>query len=249
MDDVGHWFRNLPTMTRVWFGSTVGLSLISWLGLISPYSLALHHEPLFRSFQLWRPVTSLFCYPINPSTGFHFLILLYFLYSYSLRLETGFFVQRPADYLFMLLFCWVNCVIASLLGGIMFLMDSMVAVVLYVWCQLNKDLIVTFWFGTTFKAMYLPWVFLGFTMITSGRGMLVFIGILVGHLYFFLMFKYPQDFGGATLLRTPQILYDYFPNYRENVYGFGQAPTARRSNDDGGTGGRGIFRGQGHTLG
>lgn len=32
------------------------------------------------------------------------------------------------------------------------------------------------------------------------------LGILVGHLYFFLMFKYPQDFGGQQWLFTPQIL-------------------------------------------
>ena len=31
-------------------------------------------------------------------------------------------------------------------------------------------------------------------------------GIIVGHLYFFLVFKYPQDFGGAQLLKTPSFL-------------------------------------------
>ena len=31
------------------------------------------------------------------------------------------------------------------------LMDPMILSVLYVWCQLNKDQIVSFWFGTRFK--------------------------------------------------------------------------------------------------
>jgi derlin-1 len=31
-------------------------------------------------------------------------------------------------------------------------------------------------------------------------------GVAVGHLYFFLMFKYPQDFNGVQLLKTPEIL-------------------------------------------
>ncbi len=35
------------------------------------------------------------------------------------------------------------------------------------------------------------------------------LGIAVGHIYFFLMFKYPQDFNGVQLLQTPQILYKY----------------------------------------
>ena len=51
-------------------------------------------------FQIWRPVTAIFFY--KPS--FHWLINLYFLYSYSMRLETGIFAGRPADYAFMLFF-------------------------------------------------------------------------------------------------------------------------------------------------
>lgn len=31
-------------------------------------------------------------------------------------------------------------------------------------------------------------------------------GNLVGHLYFFLMFKYPMDLGGRAFLSTPEIL-------------------------------------------
>ena len=31
------------------------------------------------------------------------------------------------------------------------LLDPMILSVLYVWCQLNKDQIVQFWFGTQFK--------------------------------------------------------------------------------------------------
>lgn len=51
------------------------------------------------------------------------------------------------------------------------------------------------------------------------------MGIAVGHLYFFLMFKYPQDYNGVQLLRTPDILYKYFPNSSNNVHGFfGRAP-------------------------
>lgn len=81
----------------------------------------------------------------------------------------------------------------------------MILSVLYVWCQLNKDVIVNFWFGTRFKAMYLPWVLLAFNFILSGA-MFSLVGIVVGHLYFFLKFKYPQELGGASYLETPGIL-------------------------------------------
>ncbi|KAB7495933.1 Derlin-1 [Armadillidium nasatum] len=228
MGDIGTWFSTLPTMTKYWFGGTIAVSLMGRFGLLNPHWLILHYGFIYNFHLL--PYS--FYYPINPATGFHFLINLYFLYNYSLRLETGMFAGRPADYLFMLLFMWTCCVIVGLLAGFMVLMDAMVISVLYIWCQLNKDMIVSFWFGTQFKAI----------------GMVELAGILIGHFYYFLAIKYPQDFGGVTLIQTPQFLYNWFPNQRGYVAGFGQAPQFRRpdrGDDDRG----GLFRGRGHTLG
>jgi len=77
---------------------------------------------------------------------------------------------------------------------------------LYLWCQLNKEVVVSFWFGTRFKAMYLPWVLFAFNLVVNGRGMLDLVGIVVGHLFFFLMFQYPQEFNGPQVLTTPNFL-------------------------------------------
>lgn len=58
--------------------------------------------------------------------------------------------------------------ILALFAEVYFLLDCMVMAVLYVWCQLNRDVTVQFWFGTQFKAMYLPWILLAFNMILRG---------------------------------------------------------------------------------
>lgn len=84
-------------------------------------------------------------------------------------------------------------------------MDPMVLSVLYIWCQLNKEQIVSFWFGTRFKAGYFPWVLFAINLVISGGGLHELIGILVGHLYFFLNFQYPQE-GGRQLLYVPTFL-------------------------------------------
>merc|ERR1712080_344140 len=120
------------------------------------------------------------------------------------RMETGVFDGRPADYFFMLLFNWMLDIIVALFMSIPFIMDPMVMSILYVWCQLNKDTIVNFWFGTQFKAMYLPWVLFGFNMIIAGGGVMELVGILIGHMYFFLMFKYPQDSGAPAFSPRPR---------------------------------------------
>lgn len=118
MSDLSDWFKSVPFFTRYWFGCSVGLSLIGRLGLVDPLNLVLLYEPLKR-FQIWRLVTCVFFYPINPKTGFHFLLNMYFLYNYSRRLETEAYAGKPSDYLFMLLFNWICCVIVGLVADIM----------------------------------------------------------------------------------------------------------------------------------
>ena len=123
--------------------------------------------------------------------------MLYYLYLCSIKLETGIFNGRPAGYLFMLIFNWLlavtmalflqfwhQTVFYNLLEPIWFLkymtygyetfpsvlMEPMVMSVIFVWCKINKeDTLVNFWFGTQFKAMYLPWVLFGFNLIISGK--------------------------------------------------------------------------------
>jgi len=243
--DLSQWYHSIPIISKYWFTGTIVLPLISRFGLINSWWLVLEYNLFIHKFQIWRPITALFFYPITPQTGFHYLIMLYFLYSYSIRLETGIFDGRPADYLFMLIFNWLCLVIIALFADIYVLLEPMVLSVLYVWCQLNKDMIVQFWFGTQFKAMYLPWVLMIFNMILRGGGMNEILGILVGHLYFFLTFKYPQDFGGRSFLRTPEFLYRFLPNRLGGVHGFGVAPSNRRAANDNGAHGWG----RGQTLG
>ncbi|XP_076167163.1 derlin 1 [Ptiloglossa arizonensis] len=249
MSDVRNWFNSLPIFTRYWLLCTAVFTLIGRFGLVNPGSLTLSYDRFINNFEIWRAATSVFFYPLSPGTGFHFLINCYFLYNYSLRLERGEYDGRPADYCFLLLFNWMCCVLIGLIADLYFLMDPMVLSILYVWCQLNKDAIVNFWFGTQFKAMYLPWVLFAFNLIISGGGMMELFGILVGHLYVFLKFKYPQELGGPELLNTPKILESYFPPQRGGIAWFGTVPAQRSQAQPA----RNIFGGhnwgRGHVLG
>jgi len=246
-NDIGDWFRSIPIISRWWFSLTVIFPLAGRIGLLNPFYMILNFDLVFKHFQIWRLFTTFVFLPLSPMTGFHYLLNLYFLYSYSTRLETGLFDGRPADMLFMLIFNAICLLIVGFVMKLMLLMDPLILSVLYIWCQINKDTIVSFWFGTQFKAMYLPWVLAAFNMILGQGGLLEIIGIFVGHLYFFLAFKYPQDFGGRRFITTPSILYKYLPNRRGGVSGFGQAPASRRP--PGGGDGRGGFPGGGNRLG
>lgn len=248
-NDIGDWFRSIPLITRWWFVLSIIFPLLGRIGLISPYYMFLEFSLVFYKFQIWRLFTSFVFMVLSPQTGFHFLINLYFLYSYSTRLEGGLFDGRPADMLFMLVFNAICLVIVGFILQLYFLMDALILSVLYIWCQINKDTIVQFWFGTQFKAMYLPWVLAAFNMVLGRGGVMEIVGIFVGHLYFFLTFKYPQDFGGRRFITTPAFFYRCLPNRRGGVSGFGQAPAAGGGGGGAGGGGGGGFPGGGNRLG
>lgn len=253
MSEIADWFKSLPFFTRYWLSLSIALPVAARFRLISQYYLVFDYKEVFKHLQLWRPFTSVFFYPM----GIHYLMNLYFLCSYSSRLETTTYNGRPADFLFMLLFNFICILVVAIFTNLQLLMDPMVLSVLYIWCQINKDTIVTFWFGTRFKAGYLPWVLFAINLVISGGGFYELIGILVGHLYFFLNFQYPQE-GGRQLLFVPSFLYKYFPNQSGGFGSFGSAPQRRppRASDSGDApatqGSQGWFGhnwGTGHVLG
>ncbi|KFM74347.1 Derlin-1, partial [Stegodyphus mimosarum] len=243
MSDIGNFFQSLPLFTRYWFSLSIFFPLLGRFGLVNPMHLILDYSSFIHRFQIWRPVTAVFFYPLGPNSAFSYLMNLYFLYNYSVRLETGLFAGRPADYLFLLLFNWITLVVSGLMLNLWLLMDPMILSILYIWCQFNKDTIVNFWFGTQFKAIYLPWILFAFNFIMAGGGFNHILGILVGHLYYFLMYTYPLNYGGSSLLQTPQILYDYFPS-RRTAPGVGVPPPSRQAPPNNRRG-----WGQGHVLG
>ncbi|CAB3408215.1 unnamed protein product [Caenorhabditis bovis] len=229
MSDLGDWLRTVPIITRHWFVISVILPLLGRFGFINPAWMFLEWNLVINKFQIWRPITALLFYPLSPQTGFNWLMMVYFLYTYSKSLESDIFSGRPADYLYMLLISWFVCAGMCMAIGVYFLLEPMVMCVLYVWCQMNKDTIVSFWFGMRFKAAYLPWVLCGFNAILRGGGLNELIGIFVGHVYYFLAFQYPGDHNGVRILETPEFMYQLLPNEEGGVHGFGGSEEARRN--------------------
>ncbi|CAI4222200.1 unnamed protein product [Auanema sp. JU1783] len=229
-NEFGDFFRSIPLITRHWFAASIIFPLLGRIGLLPAQWMYLDWNLIAYKFQFWRPITSLVYYPLSPQTGFHWLIMIYFLYQYSKSLEEGTYAGRPADYLFMLLVNWIVCTGLCLALGSYFMLEPMVISVLYVWCQLNKETIVSFWFGTRFKALYLPWVLCGVNAVLRGSGFVELLGILIGHTYYFLAFKYPEDHDGAQLISTPSFLVDMLPHQVGGVHGMaGAQPEARRA--------------------
>eukprot|EP00056_Hartaetosiga_gracilis_P008863 m.127390 g.127390 ORF g.127390 m.127390 type:complete len:248 (-) comp13008_c0_seq1:3014-3757(-) len=239
------WARSVPPVTRVLFFGSAAVTLLANFGVIPPSQLILNFPLVFNEFEIWRLFGSVFFFG---KLGFPFLINLYFLYSYSKQLETGIFAQKTADYVYMILVIWLVLLLVGFLVPLMLIGLPLVFAIVHVWCHTNPNQILSFWFGTKFKAIYFPWVLFGFSILTGKGGIAELIGIICGHIYFFLKFKYPE-LGGQSFLETPLFIKRFFPDdtggVRAGVHG--DAPAARRPNQPPPP--RNMFGGRGHVLG
>ncbi len=61
-----------------------------------------------------------------------------------------------------------------------------------------------------FQAPYLPWVLFAFSLLLGNSVIVDLMGIIVGHIYYFLEDIFPRQQGGFRLLKTPRFLYVEF---------------------------------------
>jgi Derlin-2/3 len=97
-------------------------------------------------------------------------------------------------------FAWMLCIGASILCAfgyifqLLFLGQSLSFMILYVWTRNNPDE-QTSVFGFKVQAFYLPWCLLLFNLLIGNDVFNPFLGVVAGHIYYFLHFIAPQTYG------------------------------------------------------
>jgi len=236
MGDIQSWWDNLPVFTKYLFVGSFGLTLAANFGLVSFAYLILDWHAVFTQFQLWRLVT---CFLFHGALGFPFLINMLFLVRYAGDLERNVFGGRLSDYLYMVLLSCGLLLIAGYFMKSYILGMGLIMVLIYYWSRKNPDMVMSFLFGFQFKAIYFPWVLVGFNVLMGGFPLIYIMGIMVGHVYFFLEDVHPRV-SGKRYLKTPQFMYDIIPP-RYNSWAQPQQPQQQPQG--------GFFGGRGQALG
>mmetsp|Transcript_3858 Transcript_3858/g.5391 ORF Transcript_3858/g.5391 Transcript_3858/m.5391 type:complete len:238 (+) Transcript_3858:60-773(+) len=206
-NDLERWWKELPIITKYLFASSFGLTLAANFGIINPYYIILDFQQVFRSLEIWRLAT---CFFFHGRLGFSFLIHMIFLVRYGESLEKSVFAGRTADYLFFILFGGTLLLVASFFLNFKILGASLIMMIIYLWSRKNPNVTMSFMFGLRFQSFYFPWVLVAFDVLMGGFPLPELVGILVGHVYFFLQDIYPAT-GGPRYLQTPQFLQNLFP--------------------------------------
>lgn len=206
MGTLQDWYFEIPLVTRIYLTSSVLITAACSLELLSPFTLYFNWKLVFLKGQVWRLFTN-FCFfgPIGLDFTFH----MFFLVRYCRLLEEGSFRGRTADFLMMLLFGGaIMCLVAPHINIPPFLGSPLAFMMVYVWGRRNEHVRMSFLGLFHFRAPFLPWTLLGFSVLLGNSPVIDLMGIVVGHLYFFCEDVYPSTRAGRgrKILRTPRLL-------------------------------------------
>ncbi|EPB88351.1 hypothetical protein HMPREF1544_04817 [Mucor circinelloides 1006PhL] len=200
------WFTEIPPITRIYVSAACCTSIAVQLGFIHPLQLWLNYESIAHDFQWWRLITNFFYFgPLSIDFGFH----IFFLARYSRMMEEGFFRNKPADYVWLMVFSASVLLIIVPFASLPFMGSALSFTMVYIWARRNPYVRLNFLGLLVFTAPYLPWVLLIFSLCLGGQiptGDI--LGVLVGHIYYFFEDVWPRDpvSQGKKWLATPRII-------------------------------------------
>ncbi|KAK4515851.1 Aldedh domain-containing protein [Mucor velutinosus] len=203
------WFTEIPPITRIYVSAACCTSIAVQLGFIHPLQLWLNYESIAHDFQWWRLITNFFYFgPLSIDFGFH----IFFLARYSRMMEEGFFRNKPADYVWLMVFSASVLLVISIIvpfASLPFMGSALSFTMVYIWARRNPYVRLNFLGLLVFTAPYLPWVLLIFSLCLGGQiptGDI--LGVLVGHIYYFFEDVWPRDpvSQGKKWLATPRII-------------------------------------------
>ncbi|KAL0272068.1 UNVERIFIED_CONTAM: hypothetical protein PYX00_005181 [Menopon gallinae] len=200
-------YMQMPLVTRAYTTACVITTIAVQLELVSPFQLYFNPILIFKKYQLWRLITTFLFFG---AIGFNFLFNIIFTYRYCRMLEEGSFRGRTADFIMMFLFGGVSMIFFGFFADLLFLSQAFTIMLVYVWSRRNPFIRMNFFGLINFQAPFLPWVLLGFSVLLGNAFWVDLMGMVVGHIYYFIEDVFPNQRGGFKLLPTPQILKTIF---------------------------------------
>ncbi|ETO84951.1 hypothetical protein F444_01201 [Phytophthora nicotianae P1976] len=188
MNDPLEWYYEIPVVSRLYLTGSFLTTTACALDLVSPFSLYFNFNLIFFKGQVWRLVTNFMFFGLF---SLDFLFHMYFVVRYCRLLEEGSFRGRTADFVYMLLLGAVFMILVAPFVNIHFLGSSLTFMMVYLWGRRNEHVRMSFLGLFPFTAPYLPWVLFSFSILLGNSATTDLIGIIVGHIYYFLEDVYP----------------------------------------------------------
>ncbi|KAF3950318.1 hypothetical protein CMV_023912 [Castanea mollissima] len=201
MSTPAEYYRSLPPVSKFYGVACLMTTSAYYLQLYNPYSIALFYGLVLKRFQVWRLITNFFFLgPFSFPFAFHLLMIA----RYGVSLERGPFDKRTADYVWMFVFGALSLLVMAAVPYLWspFMGGSLVFMLVYVWSREFLNARISIYGLVSLKGFYLPYAMLAVDLLLGNPLKPSILGMVVGHLYYFLTVLHPLA-GGKFILKTP----------------------------------------------
>lgn len=199
--DIKTFLNDIPPVTRTLVLSTFVCTIGAGFGILPDHWFGLSWPHIIGRFQFWRIFSS---FVHLGRLGFGFLVNMYFLFHYSKQLENGVFLNRIANYCWMLAIVMAVTLCFSVFIPIYAAGSAFVMAILHLWGRNSPTITVRMYGFISIPAKYLSVAIIGIDLIlTGGIDRTAVVGLVAGHLYYFLDSVFPTMPSGKQLISTP----------------------------------------------
>ncbi|XP_050223740.1 derlin-1.1-like [Mercurialis annua] len=201
MSTPAEYYNSLPPVSKTYGVACLMTTAAYYLGLYDAWIIALSYEDVIKRFQIWRLITNFFF--LGPFS-FPFAFRLIIIAKYGVSLERGTFDKRTADFVWMFFFGALSLLVMAAIPMLWspFMGISLVFMIVYVWSREFPNAQINIYGLVSLKGFYLPWAMLALDLIFGDPLMPDILGMVAGHLYYFLTVLHPLS-GGKFTLKTP----------------------------------------------
>lgn len=239
MSTPAEYFWSLPPVSKTFGVACFMTTAAYYMNLYDAESIALFYGLVFKRLQVWRLITNFFF--LGPFS-FPFAVRLIMIAKYGVSLERGPFDKRTADFVWMLIFGALSLLVMAAVPYLWspFMGISLVFMIVYVWSREFPNARINIYGLVSLKGFYLPWAMLALDLIFGNPLKPDILGMVAGHLYYFLTVLHPLA-GGKFKFNTPLLVHKIVAYWGEGT----QINAPVQSNPSAGI----IFKGRSNRLG
>nr|UXY87295.1 protein degradation protein DER1 [Cryptomonas sp.] len=196
---------SFPLITRAFLIFSISVNLLCFTNVLKPMNIFLNYRLIINFYNFWRLFSHIFFFG---QIGIKALFYVFFFIRYSKALENFSFQGRCEEYFYLLmtgnsilllLKIFVPC--ANFLGpGITFM-------IVYIWGKKNAQQLINLVDIIHIKGSSLPFLLMVSSHFMKQKTLkLDIMGIIAGHIYYYLEEIYPRLSGGHKIISPPKIL-------------------------------------------
>lgn len=212
MSEIKDFYYSIPPFSRYYLTTIFVLSFMTtYMNTGFIFYLILNYDFVFKKFQFWRLFTNIL---VIGRFSMNFLMFCLMFYSIVVKSERqAIYIKRYAEFLMMIFYLIISINLLNYLSYLIFqilpgitLTNQFLHGLIYIDSKRDPERFSQIYF-ITIKNAYVPFCFMLFHILTGGSIYDDIIGILAGHLYFFLKDIIPITYHKDILVTPTYVIY------------------------------------------